>query len=267
MDITTWIGVISGIVFIVVGINIGGSLLDFYDFPSIMITLGGTLAATLVNFPLSQLRNLGRVLKKVLINKKEDVSEGINQILELAIMARREGILSLESYFDQIDNPFVRKGIMLIVDGTNPELVKSMMETELYYLEERHEQNRRIFESMASYAPAFGMVGTLIGLINMLKNLDRPETLGPGMAVALITTFYGVILANMVFLPIAGKLKEKTQNEILYKEVMLEGILSIQAGENPRIIENKLNAFIKDKKEGRISSLNQTREAEEINAQ
>jgi chemotaxis protein MotA len=264
VDLTTLIGIIAGIVFIIIGIELEGNIGNFYDVASILITLGGTVAATLIHYPFSQIARFGGILMKVFTYKRQDVSEGIRIILDFAVAARREGLLTLEARAGDIEDRYLKKGIMLIVDGTNPELVRNMMETELNFIEERHKQGQSILESMASYAPAFGLIGTLIGLINMLKHLNDPSSLGPAMAVALITTFYGAILANMIFLPMAGKLKSYTSEEILYKEVILEGILSIQAGENPRIIEEKLNAFIASPKKGRPRQA--VREVGEVNA-
>jgi len=244
MDIATIAGIIAGVSFIVAGILMSGDLSNFYDAPSIMITLGGTFAATLISYPLKNIIGILKVIKKLFFTKARQPNEIINQIIELANIARKEGLLALEEAAYRLDDPFLQKGILLIVDGTDPELVRNIMETELTFMEERHSQGQAIFETMASLAPAYGMIGTLIGLINMLKMLDDPSSIGPNMAVALVTTFYGSILANLVFTPTANKLKQRSAQEMLYKEIMLEGILSIQAGENPRIIEEKLKAFL-----------------------
>ncbi|MFO7294601.1 MAG: motility protein A [Clostridia bacterium] len=244
MDIATIAGIIAGVSFIVAGILMSGDLSNFYDAPSIMITLGGTFAATLISYPLKNIIGILKVTKKLFFTKARQPNEIINQIIELANIARKEGLLALEEAAYRLDDPFLQKGILLIVDGTDPELVRNIMETELTFMEERHSQGQAIFETMASLAPAYGMIGTLIGLINMLKMLDDPSSIGPNMAVALVTTFYGSILANLVFTPTANKLKQRSAQEMLYKEIMLEGILSIQAGENPRIIEEKLKAFL-----------------------
>lgn len=168
----------------------------------------------------------------------------MKEIIELSSVARRDGLLALEEAGNKAEDEFLKKGIMLIVDGTDPELVRNIMETELTFLEERHAEGRGLYDAMGSYAPAFGMIGTLIGLINMLQQLDDPSSVGPQMAVALITTFYGSVMANAIFIPIAAKLKIKSKQEILMKELVVEGLLSIQAGENPRIIEEKLKTFI-----------------------
>ncbi|HHU64388.1 MAG TPA: flagellar motor protein [Clostridiales bacterium] len=247
MDSATIIGYIVGIIFIIWGISIDGSVLDFIHLPSIMIVFGGTFAAALIGCPIRKMMEIFKMVRKVIVSKPVDPGAVIDKIIELANIARREGLLALEEAAYQLEDGFLQKGILLIVDGTDPELVRSILETELTFIEDRHDQGRGVFEAMARYAPAFGMLGTLIGLINMLKYLDRPESIGPNMAIALITTFYGVLLANLVFSPIANKLKSRNSQEIFIKEMMLEGMLSIQAGENPRIIEEKLKAFLAPK--------------------
>lgn len=244
MDIASLAGLIAGISFVAIGILLDGSLDSFYDFPSVMITLGGTLAATLVAYPLKKIIKLTGVCKVVFSNNNLNSLKVISDITTLANTARKEGLLYLEEAAGQLDDSFLQRGIMLIVDGTDPELVRSIMETELNFIEERHKEWQGMLEAMGSYAPAYGMIGTLIGLVNMLKNLNDVASLGPSMSVALVTTFYGSMLANLVFLPMANKLKIKSSEEILYKEIIVEGILSIQAGENPRIIEEKLKVFL-----------------------
>lgn len=244
MDIATLAGIIAGVSFIAAGILMSGDIRNFYDAPSIMITLGGTFAATLISYPIKSIISILKVAKNLFFTKAKNPSDIIYQIIELANIARKEGLLALEEAAYKLEEPFMQKGILLIVDGTDPELVRNIMETELTFIEQRHGQGQAIFETMASLAPAFGMIGTLIGLINMLKTLDDPSSVGPNMAVALVTTFYGSILANLLFTPMANKLKYRSSQEILYKEIMLEGMLSIQAGENPRIIEEKLKAFL-----------------------
>lgn len=244
MDISSAIGLILGLVFIIGGIMTSGDLGAFWDLPSVIIVLGGTIASTIASFPMENFLNTGKVIKKAFFYKETSPDEVIGEIIQLANIARKEGLLSLEEYAESLDDEFLKKGIMLIVDGTDPELVRNIMETELVFLEERHSEGQSIFQTMGTYAPAFGMIGTLIGLINMLKALDDPSAIGPSMSVALVTTFYGSALANVVFLPLAQKLKVRSNSEILVKELMVEGLLSIQAGENPRIIEEKLKTFI-----------------------
>lgn len=247
LDLSTVLGIISGVGLFSIAISSGGSILDFIHLPSLLIVVGGTLAGTLINYPLHKLLEMFKILKIIFTQKMMDPGEIIKVLVNLAETARKEGLLALEDAAYQIEDKFLQKGILLIVDGTEPELVRSILETELAFLEERHKAGQSIFETMATLAPAFGMIGTLIGLIKMLKNLDNPDAIGPGMAVALITTFYGALMANLLFIPTAGKLSVRSSEEILLKEVMIEGMLSIQAGENPRIIEEKLKAFLAPK--------------------
>jgi len=241
---TTLIGILAGFGCIVLSISFDGDVGAFIHLPSIFIVFGGTIAATVVSFSGKMLKSLKTVYSNAFKAKKVDLNEDIEMIIRIANIARREGLLALEDAMGEIDNPFLKKGIMLIVDGADTELVKNILETEITFVQERHIQGQSIITTMASYAPAFGMIGTLIGLINMLKNLDDMNALGPGMSVALITTFYGVVLANLVFNPIAKKLKAQTDSESLQKELYMEGLLSIQDGENPRIIKDKLTSFI-----------------------
>ncbi len=244
MDLATIIGIISGIILFIWAIYMGGTIKAFIDLPSALIVFGGTMAATLVNYPFSKLTGMTKMLKIVFTEKPMEAGDVIKTIINLAETARREGLLALEDAAYQLKDDFMQKGILLIVDGTDPDLVRNILETELAFLEDRHSEGQGILETMGALAPAFGLIGTIIGLINMLKNLDSPELIGPGMAVALITTFYGSLVANLFFIPMAGKLKVRSRDEILIKEVMIEGMLSIQAGENPRIIEEKLKAFL-----------------------
>jgi len=244
LDYSTLLGILSGIALVMYAIYNGGTIRSYINFNSVLITMGGTLAATVASYPLSKIVHIFDVLKVAFTERPLDASNVIRTIISLAETARREGLLALEDAANQLDDEFLRKGILLIVDGTDPELVRNIMETELAFLEERHGEGQGFFETMGSFAPAFGLLGTVVGLINMLTELDNPDTIGTGMAVALVTTFYGSFLANVVFLPLAAKLKARSNEEILLKEVMIEGILSIQAGENPRIIEEKLKAFL-----------------------
>lgn len=247
MDISTVVGLILGIAFMIYGIFLSGNLSSYMHFPSLIITLGGTLASTLASFPLDDFTNTLKVMKKAFVHKDTSPDEVIKEIIRLANVARKEGLLALEEYAETLEDQFLKKGIMLIVDGTEPELVRNILETELVYIEDRHANGQRVFETAANFAPAFGMLGTLIGLINMLRTLDDPSSVGPSMSVALVTTFYGSVLSNVVFLPLAQKLRERNAREILVKELMVEGLLSIQAGENPRIIEEKLKTFVPPK--------------------
>lgn len=245
MDIATIGGMVLGIFFIVFGILQGGTGMGaFIDPGSVLIVFGGTFSGFLVAFPLGNALSIGKVAGKTMSNSSYNTAEIIKKVIDLANIARREGLLALEEAVSEINDDFMQKGVMLIVDGTDPELVKNILETELSYIEGRHANGKGLFASLGSFGPAFGMIGTLIGLVAMLKNLDDPSSIGPSMAVALLTTFYGSVLANLFFLPMETKLGIKSGEEILVREIMIEGLLSIQAGENPRIIEEKLKAFL-----------------------
>lgn len=241
-------GTILGVGLIFLGIFLnGGGIGVFIDYPALLIVLGGTIASTLINFKFSQVKSVLRLLWIALSGQGTSPSDAIRLLVGFAEKARREGLLAMEEEAEELEDHFLKKGIRLVVDGTDPETVRQIMDIELTFLEERHRAGHQIFDHMGAMAPAFGMLGTLIGLVIMLGHLDDPDRIGPAMAVALITTFYGLILANLVFIPIAGKLRVKTEEEILLREVMIEGILSIQAGENPHIVEQKLHSFLPPK--------------------
>jgi len=246
MDLSTIMGIIAGIALIAGAILNQGSLLTFWDFSSLLIVVGGVLSATLIHYSLAQLCGVLKVLKKAFFQSDVEPYLVIAKIVNMAERARREGLLSLDQSIaeDETIDPFLAQGMQLIVDGTDPDLVRDILGNELTMVEERHKAGAGIFTFMGAMAPAFGMLGTLIGLILMLKDINDPSKLGPGMALALITTFYGAIIANLVCLPIAGKLKARSKQELLLKQIMIEGVLSIQAGENPRIIKEKLKTFL-----------------------
>ena len=244
MDIATIIGIAAGVILIMSAILQGGNFGMFVNIPSIMIVVGGTIAATLINFPLQDVLGVIKTVKNAFLHKAVPPTKIIQTVVAFATTARRDGILALESQASEAGDEFLEKSVQLAVDGTAPELIKDILTTELAFLEERHSLGQGVFTSMGTFAPAFGMIGTLIGLINMLAALEDPSNIGQGMAVALITTFYGAFMANLIFLPIAGKLKVRTRRELLTKEVIIEGILSIQSGDNPRVVEQKLKAFI-----------------------
>lgn len=247
MDIATIAGSLLGIILIVISILLEGSLLTFWSASSVMIVVGGIIASTLINYPLTDVIGVIKVIKIAFTEKTERPLELIEKLVLMAQKARREGLLALDNEIENIDDDFLQKGIQLVVDGTDPELVRNILETEIEMMEERHSVGANIMESMSASAPAYGMLGTVIGLILMLKNIDDPNSLGPGMSVALITTFYGSLLANLIFTPLSGKLKLRSREEALNKEIIVEGILSIQAGENPLIVAEKMKAFLSPK--------------------
>lgn len=244
MDLTTVLGVAAGVALVLGAIATGEGGMFFFNVPSVMIVFGGTLGSTLINFRMKDLLSVFRVLRKVFTTTEITSTETIERLVRLAEKARREGILSLERELTDLDEDYLRKGIQYAVDGAEPETIRVILESELVCLEERHKLGQSIFISMAQFAPAFGMIGTLIGLIQMLQSLDDPAKLGSGMATALITTFYGALLAYLFFLPVAGKLANRSKEELLQKELILEGVLSIQSGDNPRIVREKLLAFV-----------------------
>ncbi|MGI5970190.1 MAG: motility protein A [Oscillospiraceae bacterium] len=242
---STLVGILSGFACVVISFYIGGGSVGLYlNLPSVFITLGGVICATLASFPLKRLKETARAVVRAFKKDKTSINDDVEMLIELANTARKEGILALEGAVGDIQDAYLKKGIMLIVDGSDPELIKGIMETELDFIKERHSENRTVLEAMAAYSPAFGLIGTLIGLINMLQSLSDVKMLGPQMAIALVTTFYGSMLANLVFTPLSKKLKAVGNQEYLRKEMILEGFLSIQDGENPRIIREKLNAFM-----------------------
>jgi chemotaxis protein MotA len=247
MDLTTILGFISAIAIMIYSIMLAGSITSFIDLPSIWCTVGGTIAVTVMTYPLDELMIFIPVLKKTVFAKSQPTTETIATLVSFAERARREGILALERHMEEIEDEFLSKGIQLAVDGTEPELMRSILTTELDYMAKRHATGQAICGTVATYGPAFGMIGTLIGLVLMLQTMSDPATIGPSMAVALITTFYGAILSNCIFLPLKDKLKRRSDEEILVKEMMIEGILSIQSGDNPRIVEQKLTSFISPK--------------------
>jgi chemotaxis protein MotA len=209
-----------------------------------MIVMGGTLAITLISYPFSDVLSVIKVLKNVFMYKIPQPSTILPEIVELARIARREGILALEKRVKKMNEPFLNKGVEMVVDGMEPDAIRGILENELIFTEERHKKGAEIFTVMGTFAPAMGMIGTLIGLVQMLMVMDDPKSIGPGMAVALITTFYGSIMANLMFLPVAGKLKLRRDDEIKYKQLIMEGIASIQIGDNPRVVEQKLYTYL-----------------------
>lgn len=248
MELGLIIGLVAGMAFTFISILLAGDMnigavISFLDAPSFMITVGGAMSAVIGSYPLPKFLNAMKSINKVLKPDNVDPIAAIRDIIELANVARKEGLLALDDKSADMD-PFLRKGIMLVVDGTDQELVRNVLETEISCIEDRHKENIEIWELMASQFPAWGMIGTLVGLVIMLQNLDDPSSIGPKMAVALITTFYGSLFANWLSTPIANKMKFYSKQEILVKEVTIEGILSVAAGENPRIIEEKLKVFV-----------------------
>lgn len=245
MDILAVLSLIATLGLVIGGIILGGSPEAFVSIPSILIAMGGPLGAITFATPRKELRKVPESLKKVFSRQESlDVPNIMKMMMSMAKKARSEGLLALEEEVITIDDKFVQKSAQLVIDGTPPELVQSIMEAEIDLVERRFDSSRKIFDLMGELAPAFGMLGTLIGLIQMLRNLDTPEALGPGMAVALITTFYGSFIANVFAIPVSKKLGAIKLETVTGMEIVVEGILSIQAGENPKLIEEKLKVFL-----------------------
>ena len=245
MDIASLLGLILGLVMMVFGIiSNGASIPGYIDFASVVITVGGSVAGVLASHKLKDF--IGGFKSMALIFKDEAMDAGavISNIINLANVARKEGLLALEEASGEIEDPFLKKGIMLVVDGTDAELVRGILETELICLEDRHKKVIGFWEKWAELGPAWGMIGTLIGLVNMLNNMEDASAIGPAMAVALLTTLYGSMIADWLCIPTASKMKVNNDLEVIIKEVIVEGLLSIQAGENPRVIEEKLKSFL-----------------------
>lgn len=243
MDLATIIGFVVSFGLIGAALLLGGDPLMFVDGPSVLIVFGGTFGATLTHYPLGTVLRVGIIIRKTLVSKTPAPADIIDQFMDYANRARREGILALESIVNNIDDAYLRKGLQLTVDGLEPDSIQNIMETEIGNTEGRHETGIELLSALAAYAPALGMIGTVIGLVQMLQTMDNPDKIGPAMATALITTFYGAILANLIFLPLVGKLKHRSKEEILIMEMQMEGVLGISRGENPRILMEKLSSF------------------------
>lgn len=258
MDIATLGGLVMGFVMVIFGIVSSGgvaALGNFIDVPSVIITIGGSLTSVLASRKMPAfiggLKSFGLALKDPTPN---DPTEAIRQIMQMANTARKEGLLALEEAARNLDDAFLAKGIGLVVDGTDSELVRAIMENDLDNTEERHKATMGFWDKWGEMGPAWGMIGTLVGLVNMLKNLSDASTIGPNMAVALLTTLYGSLIANWITGPISAKLGVNNGIEILIKQLMVEGLLSIQAGENPRVIEEKLKTFLSPSAREAVSS-------------
>lgn len=258
MDFTSIGGIVAGLVLILfVGIqpkNMG----NFIDIPSLAIVVGGTICAVIASYPVSVLKEVGKHILLVIKGGKYDIGALLDTLVDMAFLARKNGLLALEEKANELDDAFFKQGIMMIVDATEPEEVRALMENELDTMSQRHEEAFGLYEKASAYAPAFGMIGTLVGLVNMLRgmNLDSGSAgnIGKDMSVALITTFYGCMLANVFFLPIAKKLRGRNEEELLYKQIVIEGILAIQSGDNPKFLKERLLTYLAEDVRQKISA-------------
>jgi chemotaxis protein MotA len=254
MDFASLGGVAIAFVGLILGFTLdGGSVTALINPTAALIVFGGTIGVTLTSTTMKSFLGIGKYLKIAFFGKSSDPLEVIEQLTELAQIARREGILALEERVEDYPNAFLQSGIRLILDGVDSELAKSMMETEISFVEERHESAVQVFENAGGFSPTMGIIGTVMGLIHVLGSLQDVTKLGPQIATAFTATLYGVASANVLWLPIANKLKKRNAEELLLLEILMEGILSIQAGENPNILSQKLRAFLAPKARGRKS--------------
>ena len=244
MDIATIIGTVLGIMVIVWAIVSGGGAMIFIHLPSFLITIGGMICATMIHFSLPQFLGIFSIIKKTIVTRLPSHSEIIQQMMNLSVINRRDGALALEQELPKINEPFFVKGLQMLIDGQDSDSIRELLELETQYLQERHAVGKKILEFMGSSAPAFGMIGTLIGLIQMLRSISNPESIGGGMAVALITTFYGSFAANLIFLPLAGKLGIYSKAEATTMEMIIDGICSISEGDSPTAVRERLQAFV-----------------------
>ncbi len=245
MDLATMFGMVVAFGLVTVAIGMGGSFTIFYDVPSLLIVIGGTLGAGFISYPMRTMLGALKIAINAFVQRPQDLQDVIGTLTRLAMIARRDGILALEKTMDEaaIDE-FIKKGVQLTVDGQETKAIRTILGTEINSTQERHRQGADLFVQLGTFAPALGLIGTLIGLVQMLQHLSDPSVIGPAMSVALLTTFYGAIMANLLFNPIAGKLRARAEEEYLFKELVLEGIIAITVGDNPRMVEQKLQAFL-----------------------
>ncbi|EGU48213.1 flagellar motor protein PomA [Vibrio ichthyoenteri ATCC 700023] len=246
MDLATLIGLIGGFAFVIMAMLLGGSLGMFVDTTSILIVIGGSSFVVLMKFTAGQFFGAAKIAGKAFMFKTDEPEELIAKIVEMADAARKGGFLALEEM--EITNTFMQKGIDLLVDGHDADVVRSALQKDIALTDERHEKGTSVFKAFGDVAPAMGMIGTLVGLVAMLSNMDDPKSIGPAMAVALLTTLYGAVLSNMVFFPIADKLSLRREQEKLNRRLIMDGVLAIQDGQNPRVIDSYLKNYLNEGK-------------------
>jgi chemotaxis protein MotA len=256
MDSTTVGGLLFGIGCLIAALWLeGGHLQQLVNLPAALIVLGGTFGATLIGLSVQQLRDLPHILRQALVRPSIDIPQTIQWLVTLSEKARRDGLLALEADANAASDEFLQRALQLAIDGTDPELVRDILQLEITFLEERHRQGEQVFTSMGGYAPTMGVLGTVMGLIHMLSRIENPSQMGPAIATAFVATLYGVGSANLLFLPIANKLRTRHAEEVLLREVIVEGVLAIQSGENPRIVEQRLRAFLSQRQKRALPTL------------
>ena len=244
MDLGILFGFLGTWVLIVWALLSGGQLGVYLNVQGVILVIGASVTVIFFAFPASSVKKMGAIVKKAFFNQGFSIEQLIEDMVSYAEIARRDGILSLENTTKDIDDPFIVRGIQMAVDGTDPELIEQIMNTELENTIDRHEMGKGMWDAIAKYAPAFGMIGTLVGLVAMLSQMDDPSQIGGGMAIALLTTMYGAMIANGLAGPLADRLSIRSSEEILYKTIIIKGVMSIQSGDNPRIVEQKLRTFL-----------------------
>jgi len=248
VDIATLVGILGALGLVVAAMVMGGDIMIFVNPPSLLIVVGGTLFTVLIKFTLSQYLGIGKVAGKAFMFKSIAPEDIIAETVEMADAARKGGLLSLED--KQVSSDFMQRGIQLLVDGHDPDVVKTLLKKEMQQTTDRHAASINLFKAMGDVAPAMGMIGTLVGLVQMLSNMSDPKSIGPAMAVALLTTMYGAIIATVIALPMADKLSVRKDEEELNQSLIIDGLLAIQAGQNPRVIEQMLKNYLPEKKRG-----------------
>lgn len=250
MDKTTVFGILLGFISLVGGFMLeGGELGSLIQITAALIVFGGTFGAVAVGFPIDRLKRIPISLRKAFKEQPRDPQIMITEIVDMASIARREGVLALEQRASEHPNAFLRDGLMMVVDGTDPDLTRQILELQMDSIEKENEEDAKVYEAAGGFSPTMGIIGTVMGLVHVLGNLSDPGSLGPSIAVAFIATLYGVASANVVYLPLANKLKVRNKEEISEMELMLEGILALQAGENPQLIAKKLASFVSPEKQ------------------
>jgi chemotaxis protein MotA len=244
LDLGFLFGVLGTWVLLLWSLLSGGSLLAYWDFASFIMVVCGAVTIVFISLPAGVVMGVPKVLKQAFVADAANIEGLIQDLVSYAEIARRDGILSLENVTKDMKDPFIVRGIQMAVDGTDPELIEQILTTELDNLSSRHDTGKSVLDLYAKYAPAMGMIGTLVGLVVMLQNMDDPSKIGPGMAVALLTTLYGAVLANALCLPLSDRLAKKNSEEVLYKTIIIKGVMAIQSGDNPRVVEQKLRTFL-----------------------
>lgn len=244
LDPATFMGIVAAFGLVFYAIHMGGTLRTFFDPPSLLIVLGGTIGATLVNHPLSDFARTFSLLGTAFFPTRTWVHDRIARLLHFARRLRAEPLQNLRGEFEEESDSFFRQCLELLVDGVKPDEVRKIAEIELSFLEDRHRRGAQLFQTLGQVAPAMGLIGTLIGLVQMLQVIEDPAKIGPGMSVALLTTFYGAILANLIFIPIAGKLRSRSEEEFLFKELTIEGVVGLADNLNPLALERRLLRFL-----------------------